>query len=205
MKPPLISDARNALVLDKVDAPAVELPQVAVVAAPVVNDSENISSTSQVESAPVNNTVTNTLPAIGSIPAIPPRPSKNYLLTDKEITEIGRRRDNLKVQVAELSKKLTALEQPISGDVGATLQRIASEKTSLNSQYDEANRDFDRSTRRLALWYGRQKRVIVSDPTNMASEVAVSSETVKKSKEAFERATWEYLSQAEKLPYSPGQ
>jgi hypothetical protein len=38
----------------------------------------------------------------------------------------------------------------------------------------------------------------------LASEIAATSDTVRQSKEAFERATWEYLKELEVLRYNPG-
>jgi chromosome segregation ATPase len=91
----------------------------------------------------------------------------------------------------------------VTGQSGDLLKNSAKERETLNSRLQEIRANLDVATRKLTVWYGRQKRLQSTDPVNLATEVSVSSEQVKEKKEIFERATWAYLQESETLRYNP--
>ncbi|MFM1848763.1 MAG: hypothetical protein RL417_2237 [Pseudomonadota bacterium] len=109
----------------------------------------------------------------------------------------------LKKNVGALDAKIQSFNRPISGELGETLNSTRKAIEGLEGELERIRADLDVATRRLAVWYGRRKRLQDADPINLASEVAVAAPDVRKGKEAFEQATWEYLQQAEVLRYSP--
>jgi hypothetical protein len=102
-----------------------------------------------------------------------------------------------------LDEKLAALDAPLSGQVGQLIAEASSQLEVLEQRLLEVRTEVDASARRLAVWSGRKKRFETSEPITMVAEVAVSSDEVRKKKETFESATWQYLKEAEKLEYSP--
>jgi protein phosphatase len=116
---------------------------------------------------------------------------------------MAKRRETLQAQLADLQVKIDAFDKPLSGDAGKILSEAASKREKLQNQLNDAMSKMDGATRRLAIWYGRRKRLGDEDPINMASEIAVSSDDVKKKKEEFDTATWSYLKEFEVLSYNP--
>jgi len=117
--------------------------------------------------------------------------------------ELVRRRDRLASRVQELERQLNSFDQPISSEVGSILQEARSTRSQLEEALRETRSEIDVATRRLAVWFGRRKRLQSTDPVNLAGEVSVASEVVREQKSSFERATWEYLQEAESLRYNP--
>jgi len=117
--------------------------------------------------------------------------------------ELVRRHDRLASRVKELERQLNSFDQPISSEVGSILQEARSTRAQLEEDLRETRSEIDVATRRLAVWFGRRKRLQSTDPVNLAGEVSVASEFVRDQKSSFERATWEYLQEAESLRYNP--
>lgn len=66
--------------------------------------------------------------------------------------------------------------------------------------------ELDRATRRLVAWYGRKLRLSDSAKlSELAAEVAITSEAVANAKVEYETASNEYLRQAETLLYAPAE
>ncbi|MCB0309666.1 MAG: Stp1/IreP family PP2C-type Ser/Thr phosphatase [Bdellovibrionales bacterium] len=124
-------------------------------------------------------------------------------LTRLEVENLSSRKRELRAFLESVDDNLKAFDLPISGDLVQKLRdaRRASEK--LKAELEEVQVQMDNSARKLAVWYGRQKRLQNTEPINLASEVSVSSPQVKDKKEIFERATWAYLEAAEVLRYNP--
>lgn len=122
--------------------------------------------------------------------------------SSEEVINITRRKAVLEEQLKILNQRIQSFNQPISGELGELLSSSSKKMEELRSELQSIRESLDVSTRKLAVWYGRQKRLATTDPINLASEVAVSSDTVKSRKDAFERATWAYLQEAEVLRYN---
>jgi len=116
---------------------------------------------------------------------------------------IERRRMVLKERLARVEAQLEAIDNPLSGRIGEVLKEAGVQHKELERRLENLRAEIDVATRKLAVWYGRLRRLETSDPVNLASEVAVSSVSVREKKAAFEAATWEYLSEVEKLKYNP--
>jgi protein phosphatase len=120
-----------------------------------------------------------------------------------DLLRIGKRKQSLRDLLADLEEKIGAFEKPLNARVVDQLREARQKREQFESEEDELRSQIDVATRRLAVWYGRRKRLQTSDPINLATEVAVASPTVKEKKEVFELATWSYLKEAEVLRYNP--
>lgn len=124
-------------------------------------------------------------------------------LSSEELARVLRRRDGLRATVKDLDDKIESFEKPFSGKAGQILQDASQRSDQLRAELAQVRADIDIATRKLAVWFGRRKRLLTTEAVNLANEVAVSSTLVKEKKEAFERATWAYLKEAEVLKYNP--
>ncbi len=124
-------------------------------------------------------------------------------VTNEDINRITRRKGMLRELLLDLEDKIGAFEKPLSAKLVDQLKDTRIKRESMDSQEDELRGQIDVATRRLAVWYGRRKRLQTTDPINLATEVAVASPGVKDKKEIFELATWSYLKEAEVLRYNP--
>ncbi|MBX7138161.1 MAG: Stp1/IreP family PP2C-type Ser/Thr phosphatase [Oligoflexia bacterium] len=124
-------------------------------------------------------------------------------LSRHEAENIIVRKRELKDFISGLAEKLSALEKPLSGGLAEQLKAAQRERDELKARFESVQVDIDAQARKLAVWYGRQKRLQSTDPINLAGEVAVTTSSVKDKKEIFERATWAYLQEAEVLRYNP--
>lgn len=124
-------------------------------------------------------------------------------LSNEDNGRIQRRKDVLRELLSDLQEKIGAFEKPLNAKVIDQLKDARQNREQLESSEDDLRAQIDVATRRLAVWYGRRKRLQSTDPINLATEVAVASATVKDKKEVFELATWSYLKEAEVLRYNP--
>ncbi|MDC0357772.1 Stp1/IreP family PP2C-type Ser/Thr phosphatase [Oligoflexia bacterium] len=124
-------------------------------------------------------------------------------ISSGEVGDISRRRTALRKHIAKLVENISSFNQPLSGDVGVRLSAVQRETETLKKALEKIRADIDVATRKLAVWYGRQKRLQSTNGINLAGEVSVGSQRVKESKEIFERSSWEYLKEAEILRYNP--
>lgn len=123
-------------------------------------------------------------------------------LLDAEKKHIRERKESLRQQIERLTVKLQRFDQPISAEFGNILRESSARNEELSKMSAELREELDTATRRLAVWFDRRKRLEVGDPINMASEVAVSSSSVKEKKEAFEKVTWDYLKELEAFRFN---
>lgn len=121
-----------------------------------------------------------------------------------ERERLAARHETLKRTVSELDAKIQSFSKPIGGELGETIASTRKAIDTIDGELEQVRADLDIATRRLAVWYGRRKRLQEADPINLASEVAVAAPDVRRSKEEFEQATWAYLKEAEVLRYTPG-
>jgi serine/threonine protein phosphatase PrpC len=113
-------------------------------------------------------------------------------------------RQVLLMQRAErLEKQLSLLREPLSGDVGEILRLSPQRERVKTQELRQVRAEIDIATRRLAVWYGRKRRMEHSDPLSLSVEVAAVSETVGATKRKFDQITWEYLKKAEAFRYEP--
>ncbi|WKZ56262.1 MAG: Stp1/IreP family PP2C-type Ser/Thr phosphatase [Bdellovibrionota bacterium] len=124
-------------------------------------------------------------------------------LRTEEVQRILRRKQELRQLLRDLSDKIESFDRPFSGRAGQILAEASQRADELKNELVRVRAEIDIATRKLAVWYGRRRRFLTSDPINLASEVAVTSPVVKDRKEAFERATWAYLKEAEVARYQP--
>lgn len=124
-------------------------------------------------------------------------------LSGIEAHNIRDRRENVIAQLAEIDQRLDLFKSLDPQRVEALRVTLAQERERVETQLNQVREDLDTATRRLAVWHGRRSRLETGDPTVIASEVAVSSDEVRKAKEDFERASWNYLKEVEVLRYKP--
>lgn len=116
---------------------------------------------------------------------------------------LERRRSKLESSIQDLIVNISRFSEPAGGDAQKAILEEKENREKLKEQLAVARNDLEAAKRKLAIWYGRKTRVKESDLTNFASEVAVTSPTVREKKEEFERASWNYLKEAEALRYMP--
>jgi hypothetical protein len=119
------------------------------------------------------------------------------------LSRVLRRKSALTQVVNELKDKIAAFDKPINAKISESLRSVREHRELLENEETEMRGQIDVATRKLAVWYGRRKRLAATDPINLAAEVAVASPAVKEKKEVFELATWSYLKEAEVLRYNP--
>lgn len=124
-------------------------------------------------------------------------------ISSDDLSRVARRKAILRELLSELEAKIGAFERPLSARFVDQLKESRTQRETLDAKEDELRAQIDVATRRLAVWYGRRKRLQTTDPINLATEVAVAAPTVKDKKEVFELATWSYLKEAEVLRYNP--
>lgn len=129
--------------------------------------------------------------------------SHDGMLSADDSGRIQRRKALLRELLNDLQEKIGAFEKPLNAKVIDQLKDARQNREALEVTEDDLRAQIDVATRRLAVWYGRRKRLQSSDPINLATEVAVASAAVKDKKEIFELATWSYLKEAEVLRYNP--
>ena len=120
-----------------------------------------------------------------------------------DLSGITKRIDQLKVNLGEYERKLAEFEKPLSGDLGNILKTASQRREQLKIQDTAVREKLDQATGGLTVWYGRRKRLETTDLSNLASEVAVSSENVFKRQKEFTDASWAYMQKAEALNFKP--
>jgi serine/threonine protein phosphatase PrpC len=130
---------------------------------------------------------------------IPPGPGS----IEQGLSTIERRQRTLSSRLRRVEEKISALEAPLSGQLNQLLTEATKQRNELEQKLGETKGEVEGYARRLAVWNGRRVRLESSEPITMVSEIAVSSEEVRRRKDAFEAATWQYLKEAERLEYAP--
>jgi protein phosphatase len=118
-------------------------------------------------------------------------------------SEISHRKRYIRQRISTLEGRLLAFDKPITGGVGARFDKVSRKLEKSREQFGNLRKQIEETSREVSLWYGRQRRLQNTDHVSLASEIAGSSAAVKKAKSDFEKATWEYLKQAESLRYDP--
>jgi protein phosphatase len=142
-------------------------------------------------------------PVQAEAPSTAPESNHELGLAPDEYSRVLRRKNALEQVVAELDEKISAFDKPLSARLADNLRSVREHKQLLETEQEDLRAQIDVATRKLAVWYGRRKRLAATDPINLAAEVAVASSAVKEKKEVFELATWSYLKEAEVLRYNP--
>ena len=124
-------------------------------------------------------------------------------LTGSQRASLEVRVNRLKKDLASYDRKIAAFDQPLSGTLMAELSASESSIAQKRKDFEKTSVELDQASRRLSVWYGRGQRIAQADPVDIASEVAVVSESVKQKKELFERATWAYLQEVESWRFNP--
>lgn len=126
-----------------------------------------------------------------------------HRLTGQEIEEVIKRKQELRSYLGDLEEKLNLFDKPFSDATLKTLKDSEYQTGQLRSQIEQIRTDLDVATRKLAVWFGRRQKLAVSDPVDLAAEVAVTVDSVRKKKEEFEVASWAYLKEVEVWRYNP--
>lgn len=116
---------------------------------------------------------------------------------------LERRKTELQAAIVNYEERITGFNNPIEGDLRAKLETATKRAEDAKTKLSQVKSDLDLATRKLAVWFGRLKRLESTDAVNMASEIAPSIPVVRQRKEEFERATWDYLKEVEALRYNP--
>ncbi|MCB0328521.1 MAG: Stp1/IreP family PP2C-type Ser/Thr phosphatase [Bdellovibrionales bacterium] len=113
------------------------------------------------------------------------------------------RKEDLEKRAEVLQEQISLLRSPLSGDIGEILKNSPVQRKEREQQLQDVRAKIDIATRKLAVWYGRKRRMENTDPISLSVEVAAVSENVQSTKKDFDRITWEYLKQAEAYRYDP--
>lgn len=133
-----------------------------------------------------------------------PRPAVTpQLLAPEELQTIQKRHQTLSGRLADLDNKLRSFGGPLSGDLGELLAEAEANIERRRKELEKVREELEIATRKLAVWYGRRKRLAETDAINLASEIEVSSLDVQQKHEAFKKTTYEYLKESEVLYYNP--
>jgi serine/threonine protein phosphatase PrpC len=124
-------------------------------------------------------------------------------ITSNQVESIRHRQTVLKGALDDIDHKLALLEHPLTGDMAVRLKNIELLTERLRADLTGSTEDLETATRKLAVFIGRRQRLQVSDSVDLASEVSISSESVREKKEEFERATWAYLKEVEVWRFDP--
>jgi hypothetical protein len=102
-------------------------------------------------------------------------------------------RDAFETSIQKLKSQIAALDKPnVVGSkdtVAVTKKRAEDVQASLAAIEEQIGV----ASRKLQLWYSRQKRLETLDALRLAAEVGASSEDVQKKKAAFEAATYDLI------------
>ncbi len=123
---------------------------------------------------------------------------KNYYKENLEY-----RKEKLLRMITDVKLNLGRFENPDITEIQTVTGEEEKKLETISDELRQVRGEIDNLTRKLAIWYGRKTRIRDADTTNLASEVSVSSDEVKKKKEEFELASWNYLKEAEALRYMP--
>ena len=130
----------------------------------------------------------------------------NYNTSSKQdVSTVGallRRKTELELGGNELGEKISYLNKSKSYS-WPELGLIISQRDIDKKRFDELQNQLDIETRKLSTWLSRKKEVLTEDAINLANDVQLVSEEVKRKKESFEQITWEYLKAVEALKYDP--
>ena len=131
--------------------------------------------------------------------------ANDIVMGDQKVLEVemSEQTDHFLERLKTLRLRIRAFDEPLSGRLSTLLMESEARLTDLNAELDELRANIDIATRRLAVWFGRRKRLQRMAPINLAAEVSVSSEEVRKQKDEFDRVTWELLKAEEERRYDP--
>lgn len=121
----------------------------------------------------------------------------------KKTSEIQKNISLRKANLVNLQAKIKALSEPLSNETVDRLRVAEVEVVKNKAEVEKADEELDLATRKLAIWYGRRQKLSEVDPVDLAAEVAVTSQEVRKIKDLFEKASWAYLKQVEQWRYNP--
>ncbi|RMG42036.1 MAG: Stp1/IreP family PP2C-type Ser/Thr phosphatase [Candidatus Dadabacteria bacterium] len=124
-------------------------------------------------------------------------------LSREEVINISARKQKLRSYIKELDKKIAQFDKPISGEISELLAEARKRMAELRNEREQVLADIDKANRKIQVWYGRLKRFENGEAVNVASEVAVSSDSVREKREIFQNASYDYLREAEVLRYNP--
>ncbi len=134
------------------------------------------------------------------------QPSQEEKITKTQSPEkerIAKQKALIKKKIKSLEQKIKLISAPISSEILTILKTAQQTSAKLKKELTEVRAKLDQATRKLAIWYERKKLLKKVSPVNISNQIAVSSPEVKEAKEAFERATWEYLKASEELRFNP--
>ncbi|MEZ4753669.1 MAG: Stp1/IreP family PP2C-type Ser/Thr phosphatase [Bdellovibrionota bacterium] len=107
------------------------------------------------------------------------------------------KRDELKRDIAHIERSLEALEYATTEEKENFTEFAQGKQRSLTDNLTRINSELDESTRTLAKWYGRKKRLESKDGLNTATELAKEVTKLGAIKTELEGVTWEYLQAVE--------
>ncbi len=111
--------------------------------------------------------------------------------------------DSINLKINDAKEKLRYLQVKSIDYLDLSIVQAKEDLSKLEKERAIVGSKIDIANRKLAVWYGRQKRLETIDEISMANEVSVFSDDVKIAKDQFEQATWSYLKAREEYQYDP--
>jgi protein phosphatase len=204
--------SRSSYFSEELDSPIAKAPMVESTPAP----SSTPAPTAVTEARPPVVVEVQDIPEQFDVPALPESYDPDASLDIEQIstdiamgdqkaleTEMSEQTDHFIERLKTLRLRIRAFDEPLSGRLSTLLTESEARLNDLNAELDDLRSNIDIATRRLAVWFGRRKRLQRMAPINLAAEVSVSSEEVRKQKDEFDRVTWELLKAEEERRYDP--
>ncbi|HMO02045.1 MAG TPA: Stp1/IreP family PP2C-type Ser/Thr phosphatase [Oligoflexia bacterium] len=131
----------------------------------------------------------------------PPSLTNEDRLQERKLLELEEvaKKASLARWLQEIEGRFAMLDEPLTGKLGEILAEESRKREYLTLELDKLSKQSDTISRELSVWLGRSKRAKNTEITNMAAELAMFSDNIKKRKEIFETASWEYLKLSEEL------
>ncbi|MCB0318526.1 MAG: Stp1/IreP family PP2C-type Ser/Thr phosphatase [Bdellovibrionales bacterium] len=120
--------------------------------------------------------------------------SKNEL----EPQTLAQKREQLTEKLLMIDRSLNALDYATKEEAENFLQIAGQEVSSLKVSLGQISSELDESTRNLARWYGRRKKLESPDALNTAADLADEVPVIGAIKKELDQVTWMYLQSVEK-------
>ncbi len=122
-------------------------------------------------------------------------------ISEEERNAIRARR--LREAVKHYESQIQRIEQPVDTSLLEFQEDLAKRKQENKVRVESVERAVERLDKSLIQWRRRLREVEELDTVNLASELATISPELRKKKDLFEEATWQYLKELENKSFDP--